>query len=71
MASLEQTAEYFQFLDDLRASGVTNMYGASPYLEDEYGLTKADAKAIHINWMKTFNSKQTAQERAQALKAIS
>ena len=30
MASLEQTAEYFQFLDDLRASGVTNMYHAYP-----------------------------------------
>jgi hypothetical protein len=38
--------EYFAYLDDLRASGVTNMFGARPYVEEEFGLSKAEATKV-------------------------
>lgn len=49
-------SEYFQFLDELRESGVTNMYGASPYLSDAFDLDKYQARRIVQEWMK-FKSK--------------
>jgi hypothetical protein len=33
-----ELAEMFQYLDDLRQSGATNMFGAGPYLEGAFGL---------------------------------
>ena len=46
---------YFVFLDALRESGETNMYGAAPYLEDEYDLDHKEASAITVAWMKSFD----------------
>tara|TARA_Y100000361_G_C10925054_1_gene220936 strand:- start:75 stop:281 length:207 start_codon:yes stop_codon:yes gene_type:complete len=43
--------EYFSFLDELRESGRTNMFGASCYLEDNYGLHKKTASDILIAYM--------------------
>ena len=33
----------FEYLDDLRESGVTNMFGAGPYVQDEFGLGRREA----------------------------
>jgi hypothetical protein len=41
---------YFTYLYALRDSGVTNMWGASQYLEDEHGLEPADAQAVCSVW---------------------
>ena len=41
----------FEFLDDLRESGTTNMYGAVPHLMAEFGFDKATAKDMLKNWM--------------------
>ncbi|MCD6434940.1 MAG: hypothetical protein J7L15_00910 [Clostridiales bacterium] len=46
--------EHLDFLDDLRESGVTNMFGATPYLIEEFELDKKDARTILSYWMKTF-----------------
>ena len=47
--------EMLEFLDDLRESGVTNMWGASAYMESEFPeLSDAEAKCVAIYWMKTF-----------------
>ena len=46
--------EHLQFLDELRESGITNMFGASPYLEDEFMLGTKDARNVLSYWMKTF-----------------
>jgi len=43
--------EYFEYLDDLRDSGATNMFGASAYLEDEFYLGRAEARKILLEWM--------------------
>lgn len=47
--------EYFDYLVELRDSGVTNMWAASPYLEREFGLSRQDAKDILVAWIKSFN----------------
>lgn len=44
----------FTYLDELRESGVTNMYGAGKYLENEFSLTKNEAKDLLLDWMKSF-----------------
>lgn len=44
--------EHLEYLDDLRASGETNMFGARPYLMREFpNLTKDEALAVCMYWM--------------------
>ena len=48
---------YFKFLDDLRESGVTNMFGAASYLEVAFPeLTKLEAKTLLIEWISYISS---------------
>jgi hypothetical protein len=47
-------SEYYTYLNTLRESGVTNMFGAGPYLEQEFGLDKRTAREIVISWMENF-----------------
>ena len=42
---------YFEYLDILRDSGVTNMWGSGKYLMSEFGVTRKEAKAIVLAWM--------------------
>ncbi len=50
--------EYFDFLDLLRETGVTNMFGATPYLTKEFPeLTKNEARTILLEWMETFSER--------------
>jgi len=50
--------EHLLFLDDLRESGVTNMFGATSYLIDEFPeLEEKDGRAILTHWMKTFSER--------------
>ena len=53
---IEELAEYFYFLDGLRESGITNMLGAGPYLEEEFNMHRYDAKYVLSQWMKTFDA---------------
>lgn len=46
--------EYFEYLNVLRESGVTNMFGAGPYLERKFGLSKKEAREVLTAWMKSF-----------------
>ena len=41
----------FEFLNRLRESGETNMYGASPYLACAFDLPKREASKILMEWM--------------------
>ena len=44
--------EHYDFLEDLRQSGKTNMFVAAIYLQGQFGLDKGEAKAILLDWMK-------------------
>jgi hypothetical protein len=46
----------YTFLDELRDSGETNMFGAGPYLMDEFGLTKYQSRIILGEWMQDYQS---------------
>lgn len=49
--------KYYTFLDDLRESGATNMFGAGPYLMEEFGVDKSLSHKILWDWMKTFEDR--------------
>jgi len=44
----------FLFLLNLRDSGIVNMYGAAPYLEDHFGLDRTEAEEWLLKWMRSF-----------------
>ena len=44
---------YYQFLDNLRDKGTTNMFGASPYLQQAFDLEKKEARQILAKWMQS------------------
>ncbi len=43
--------EHIEFLDELRDSGVTNMFAAGPYLQQEFFVDKYEARDILAQWM--------------------
>ena len=45
------------FLDELRDSGSTNMFGAAPYIVEEFGVTRKEARDLLLNWMQTFEER--------------
>jgi len=47
--------EILSYLNDLRQSGVVNMFGATSYIIDEFGIDKREASRILSLWMKNFN----------------
>ena len=65
MRDLEFVTRVFKYLDTLRESGDTNMFGAGPYVEEVFGLKKKEAKSLTVGWMKTF-SKKEPEERANS-----
>lgn len=42
------TDAHYNYLMDLRDSGVTNMSGAASYLQEVFGLSRQEARAILI-----------------------
>lgn len=52
--------EYFEYLEELRQSGETNMFGAGQYLQEEFGLDRREARAVLMEWMGKKNVKSVA-----------
>lgn len=52
----EEYKEYYIYLEKLRQSGATNMFGAGPYLQRAFGLSSKDADEILCNWMKNYDA---------------
>jgi hypothetical protein len=50
--------EHLNYLDELRETGLTNMFGAAPTLMTHYDdLTKEEARKILAYWMDTFSDR--------------
>jgi hypothetical protein len=49
--------EMFEYLVDLRDSGVVNMWGASPFLEDRFNLTRQEANKVLVAWIDSLDKK--------------
>lgn len=53
--------KYFDYLERLRQSGETNMYGAAPYLQAEFPELRYDrnkAGDILLAWIRTFDKRE-------------
>ena len=48
------TDKHLEFLDHLRESGVTNMYGSPSYVEREFDVDTDTARNIVTYWMQSF-----------------
>ena len=51
------TNEHLEYLDILRESGVTNMFGAGPYLKREFELSMDDSRKVLSYWMASFSER--------------
>ena len=51
------TDEHLTFLDELRESGATNMYGAAPWLEEAFVLDREVAREVLLYWMQSFSER--------------
>ena len=47
---MELKEEYYFYLDALQDSGEINMFEAPRYLQDEFGITKAEAFVMFSAW---------------------
>ena len=48
------TEDINAYLIALRDTGVTNMWGAVPYLEEAFDMSRSEAKAALFAWMDSF-----------------
>lgn len=54
---------FFGYLDGLRESGVTNMFGAVSYLRNRFdGMSQSQAIGVLAEWMETFEQRHTRIE---------
>ena len=58
---------YFSYLDALRISGVTNMFGAAPYVSEAFDVDAKVARKALTLWMETFNDKPPEERATIAL----
>lgn len=59
MSAIQITQEekkMFDYLNNLRESGITNMFGATPYLAEEFDIDKRLASSVLSKWMENFNA---------------
>lgn len=66
----EENLKYYEFLEALRKSGETNMFGASPYLASYFGLDNREADKILVEWMNNYdeiNERWSIRERIEPL----
>ena len=50
-----QWMEYYNMLESIRESGITNMFGAAPHLAEYAGITYGLAEQILISWMENYD----------------
>lgn len=63
----DELLEAFDFLDDLRESGQTNMFGASSYVMRELGWPQTETRSAVALWMETFSDAPIEERVATAL----
>jgi len=56
-ANRSKAKDVYEFLDSLRESGVTNMYGGAAYIELHFGFTEKVATEWLLKWMKSFSDR--------------
>jgi len=54
----EISNEVFLYLEELRESGLTNMFGAVPYIEDSFQVNKSLANKLLSTWMENYDTQR-------------
>lgn len=60
----QEEVNVFTYLNELRNSGETNMFGARPYIEAEFGFSQEKSTKLLKRWMNNFH------EDAEAYKSL-
>ena len=58
----EISNEVFLYLEELRESGVTNMFGAHQYVMEDFEISKPLAIKLVKTWMDSYNDERTMVE---------
>jgi len=51
----EMKEDVFEYLEELRESGETNMFGATGYLVETFEISKNMARKFLLDWMESYN----------------
>ena len=51
------TEKHLKYLDGLRESGIINMFGAAPYVQANFELSRKEARQVLSYWMRTFSKR--------------
>lgn len=51
----EEWSDYYNMLESIRQFGITNMFGAAPYLAEFAGIDKKLASQVLTSWMQNYN----------------
>jgi hypothetical protein len=62
---LNTLKERFAYLDDLRESGATNMFGAAIYLQKFMACEQIESRVVLQQWMDSFNREESPEARAE------
>jgi hypothetical protein len=52
-------SEIFEYLYALRDSGIVNMWGAPPFLQERFGLTRNESRDYFFKWMDFVHAQAT------------
>lgn len=52
----EEWEKYYQTLESIRQSGITNMWGAAPYLAARCDIDKNLAESVLANWIHNYDT---------------
>ena len=50
----EMKSDVFEYLEDLRESGETNMLGATSYIVETFEISKSMAKKFLLDWIESY-----------------
>lgn len=67
---MKATKDQIIFLNNLRNSGETNMFGAGAYLEEFFNLKKSDARKILADWMNNFSTYKEIKDEVCDAKSV-
>lgn len=45
----------YEYLDELRESGIINMFDAREFIEKEFGVDRKEASRLLLGWMENFS----------------
>ena len=55
--------DHLSYLDELRESGVTNMFGAGAYVQQMFCVSEKEANTIVKYWMQTFTERHPEERK--------